>query len=87
MLRNKNRNWTEAEDRRLLELHAAGRSALSMAAALKRSCRAISLRLPVARNRQWLLEQKTHLKDIDDPERATEGSTLGRSPSPERSIH
>ena len=42
---NRNRNWTEEEDRRLLELHDAGRSALSIAAALKRSKAAVQTRI------------------------------------------
>ena len=39
------RLWTQEEDRRLLELHAAGRSALSISATLRRSKKAVILRL------------------------------------------
>lgn len=42
---NRNRNWTEEEERRLLELHDAGRSHRSIAAALKRSKAAVHARI------------------------------------------
>jgi hypothetical protein len=45
MVRNKRRAWTEEDDRRLLELRAAGRSSLSIAAALKRTTNAVDRRL------------------------------------------
>jgi hypothetical protein len=45
MVANKNRPWTEEDDRRLIEFRAAGRSALSMAVALRRSASAVKGRL------------------------------------------
>jgi hypothetical protein len=45
MLRKKNRAWTEEDDRRLFELRAAGRSSISIAAALERSTKAVDRRL------------------------------------------
>jgi hypothetical protein len=47
MARKSNTKWTEEDDRRLLELRAAGRSALSMGLALRRSSSAIEGRLGV----------------------------------------
>jgi len=44
--------WTTEDDRRLLRLHAAGRSTFSISAALKRSSSAIRTRLTVLRARQ-----------------------------------
>jgi uncharacterized protein (DUF2252 family) len=41
MARNQNRIWTEEDDRRLLDMKAAGRSAVSIAAALRRSAGAV----------------------------------------------
>ena len=49
MVGNKYRVWTQDDDRRLLELHVAGRSAISMSAALKRSKGAVVSRLSVLR--------------------------------------
>jgi len=45
MAATKYRLWTQEDDRRLLELHAAGRSAISMSAALRRSKSAVIGRL------------------------------------------
>jgi len=45
MLRNKKRIWTAEDDRRLRDLRAAGRSSISIAAALKRSSKAVNTRL------------------------------------------
>ena len=52
-LPNKKRRWawTEEDDRRLLELRASGRSSISIAAALKRSTKAIDRRLSDLRAR------------------------------------
>jgi uncharacterized protein (DUF2252 family) len=44
MTLNQNRSWTEEDDRRLLEMKAAGRSGVSIAAALKRSAGAVHSR-------------------------------------------
>lgn len=44
MAGKQNRPWTEEDDHRLLELRAAGRSAASISAALKRSAGAIKAR-------------------------------------------
>ena len=49
MAEKQNRPWTEEDDRRLLEMRAAGRSTVSIAAALKRSAGAIHGRLSVVR--------------------------------------
>ena len=52
MLRNKRKPWTDDEDRRLLQLRANGRSPVSIAAALNRSFKAITVRLDILRARQ-----------------------------------
>jgi hypothetical protein len=52
MVVNKNKPWTEEDDRRLIEFRAAGRSALSMAVALRRSASAVKGRLSVLRKRE-----------------------------------
>jgi uncharacterized protein (DUF2252 family) len=52
MTANRNRPWTEDDDRRLLELKAAGRSAVSISAALKRSAGAIEGRASLIRARE-----------------------------------
>jgi hypothetical protein len=52
MTANKNRPWSEDDDRRLLELKAAGRSAVSISAALKRSASAIQGRTSLIRARE-----------------------------------
>ena len=51
MARKSNTKWTEEDDRRLLELRAAGRSALSIGLALRRSSSAIEGRLGVLKTR------------------------------------
>jgi hypothetical protein len=45
MARNQNRIWSEEDDRRLLEMKAAGRSGVSIAAALRRSAGAVHARV------------------------------------------
>jgi hypothetical protein len=52
MPQNRNQIWTTDEDKRLLELHRAGRSFISIAAALKRSQDAIKGRLYVLKKRE-----------------------------------
>lgn len=52
MLRNTKTSWSAEDDRRLREMHAAGRTAISMAAALSRSVKAINSRLGLLRTRQ-----------------------------------
>jgi hypothetical protein len=47
----RNRRWTEEDDRRLLELRAGGRSAVSISAVLKRSVGAVEGRLSIIRSR------------------------------------
>ena len=47
----RNRRWTEEDDRRLLELRAGGRSALSISTVLKRSVGAVEGRLSIVRSR------------------------------------
>jgi hypothetical protein len=49
MLRNLKNVWTTEDDRRLLELRAAGRSSISIGVALKRSSRAVNSRLSLLR--------------------------------------
>jgi hypothetical protein len=49
MVRNKYRRWTQEDDRRLLELRAAGRSAVSISAVLKRTVGAVQGRLSILR--------------------------------------
>jgi len=52
MVRNKKWEWTEEDDRRLLEMRAAGKSSISIAAKLKRTPRAIDGRMSVLRKGQ-----------------------------------
>ena len=47
MVGNKNKRWTQEDDRLLLELRAAGRSTVSISAVLKRSTAAVRGRLSV----------------------------------------
>jgi hypothetical protein len=49
MVRNKYRRWTQEDDRRLLELRAAGRSAVSISAVLKRTVGSVLGRLSILR--------------------------------------
>jgi len=51
MARNSNTKWTEEDDRRLLQLRSAGKSALSIGLALRRSSSAIEGRLGVLKAR------------------------------------
>jgi hypothetical protein len=46
-----NKQWTKEDERRLVELHAAGKSSVSIAAALKRTARAIDQRISIIRKR------------------------------------
>ena len=66
MAGNKYRLWTPEDDRRLLDLHAAGRSAISISAALKRSREAVQGRLSILR---------ALAKSPQPPERATEDNS------------
>jgi hypothetical protein len=50
MVAKQNRLWTEEDDRRLLELREAGRSSVSISAALKRSVGSIKARLVLIRS-------------------------------------
>ena len=54
MPRNNSKIWTEEQDRRLLELRAAGRSSVSIGAALHRTAKAINGRLVLLRAWQRL---------------------------------
>jgi hypothetical protein len=49
MLRNK--PWTKDEERRLVELRASGKSCVLIAAALKRTARAVNSRMSILRKR------------------------------------
>jgi hypothetical protein len=51
MVGSQNRPWTEEDDRLLLEMRLAGKSTLSICAALKRSGGAIKARLGILRSR------------------------------------
>jgi hypothetical protein len=51
MVRDKNKTWTEEDDRRLLEMRAARRSSVSIGNALKRSVKAVKLRISMLRAR------------------------------------
>ena len=51
MVRDKKKIWTEEDDRRLLEMRAAGRSSVSIGNALKRSAQAVDGRLAILRAR------------------------------------
>jgi DNA-binding CsgD family transcriptional regulator len=46
-----NKPWTKDEERRLVELRASGKSCVSIAAALKRTARAVNSRLSILRKR------------------------------------
>ena len=46
-----NKPWTEEEERRLVELRASGKSCVSIAAALKRTARAVNSRMSILRKR------------------------------------
>ena len=64
MARKSNTKWTEEDDRRLLQLRSAGKSALSIGLALRRSSSAIEGRLGVlkARAREIASEQLTPIE-------------------------
>lgn len=47
----RNKQWTRDDDRRLAELRAAGKSSVSIAAALKRTARAVDQRISILRKR------------------------------------
>jgi hypothetical protein len=49
MVGNKYRRWTQEDDRRLFELRAAGRSAVSISAVMKRTAGAVEGRLSILR--------------------------------------
>jgi hypothetical protein len=51
MIQKLNRTWTEEDDRRILQWRAAGRSTISIAAAVKRTASAVNARLAVLRAR------------------------------------
>jgi hypothetical protein len=52
MARNRNKPWSEEDDRRLLEMQAAGRTAISIGLVLRRSAGAVEGRLSVLRARK-----------------------------------
>ena len=52
MLTNKKKVWTAEDDRRLIEMHAARKSAGSMGVALKRTSAAVKTRLSSLRGRR-----------------------------------
>jgi hypothetical protein len=51
-MESRKKPWTAEEDRKLLELRAAGRSTISIAAALKRRAGAVISRLSILRQRE-----------------------------------
>jgi hypothetical protein len=53
-----NKPWSEEDDRKLLELRAAGRSAVSISAVFKRSAGAINGRLNIIRARNRKLKDE-----------------------------
>jgi hypothetical protein len=52
MPKNSSKKWTPEDDKRLLELKAAGISGLMVAAALRRSLKSINLRLRLLKMRK-----------------------------------
>ena len=68
MARRTNRPWTEEDDRRLIELKAAGRTAVSISAALKRSSGAVTARLSVLRVRQRASSKEDQAEGAVAPE-------------------
>jgi DNA-binding CsgD family transcriptional regulator len=59
LAKNLKKPWTSDDEDRLLKLHASGRSSVSIAAALKRSAKAVDARLSALRKRaqKTLVEQ------------------------------
>jgi hypothetical protein len=52
MPKNSSKKWTPEDDKRLLELKAAGMSGLMIAAALRRSLKSINLRVRFSKMRK-----------------------------------
>jgi hypothetical protein len=52
MARNSNKPWSEEDDRRLLEMRAAGRTAISIGLVFRRSAGAVEGRMTVLRARE-----------------------------------
>jgi hypothetical protein len=65
MVATKYRFWTPEDDRRLLELSAAGRSTVLISAALKRSGKAVIARLSILRARAKSPKQEEAQPIID----------------------
>jgi hypothetical protein len=62
-----NRPWTPEDENRLLALRAAGRSGVSMAAALRRSVGSVEERLRVLRKARSAQKQTNHPGGCDHP--------------------
>jgi DNA-binding NarL/FixJ family response regulator len=60
--KNSNHQWTTEEDDRLLELQAAGKSRISIAAALRRSAKTIPSRLYILKTKLPALDHQTGKK-------------------------
>jgi hypothetical protein len=56
MAKNSSKQWTVEDDKRLLELHAAGKRPIMIAAALRRSPASIPARLYVLKGRTMRVE-------------------------------
>ena len=65
MGKNSNAKWTPEEDRKLLELKAAGKSAVVIAAALHRTEASVVSRLGVLKSR---FAKSGQVGPIDDPD-------------------
>jgi hypothetical protein len=68
----KSQPWTEAEEQKLMDLSAQGRSALSIAAALHRTTGAVNSRASIVRARD-----KQSATDRPDLERGDAGAGSG----------
>lgn len=65
MGKNSNAKWTPEDDRKLLELKAAGRSAAAIAAALQRTEMSVVSRVGVLKSR---LAKSGQVRPIGDPD-------------------
>jgi DNA-binding NarL/FixJ family response regulator len=64
---NSNKRWTPEEDKRLLELQAAGKSNVSIAAALRRSIGSVLGRLSVLKVREKFVRNSDATQSMPPP--------------------
>jgi hypothetical protein len=63
MAKKSNHQWTPGDDKRLLELHAAGKSPVMIAAALRRTTKSIPARLYILRTRRAKADELVESSD------------------------